>query len=96
MSARTGKLGELIRSTRPANWRRLKTPAWGSSETWFARYRGWSLYAKCSKLDGRWVVSLHQFTRDGGARQPQCRVVHATLGAAQHVAEYYAEQGKWP
>jgi len=77
-------------------WRRMTVPDYGDSETWFARYRGWSMYAGNFKHENTWHAGLHRFTDDGGALQPQCVQSYGSLEGAQNAAEFYAEHGRFP
>lgn len=73
-------------------WRRA-APAYGTTDTWFSRYRGWTMYA--SRYPLGWRASLHRFI-GGGADQPRCDELYGTLEGAQNAAEFYAENGRWP
>lgn len=82
-------------------WREQRHPSHNTRETWFARYRGWTLYADLLQLAGPpyreiWRVSLHRFRADGTADMPQCEQVYPTREGAQNAAEYYAEHGRFP
>lgn len=81
--------------TTTVRWRQQKQPACCQSETWFARYRGWTLYAGRWKWGGAWHASLHRFM-GGGADMPECQQFYQTLEGAQNAAEFYAEHEHWP
>lgn len=75
-------------------WRQQRVANRYERETWFARYRGWTLYA--GRIDeSAWRVSLHRFI-GGGADMPSCAVCYPTLEGAQNAAEFYAENNRWP
>ena len=85
-------------------WREQRHPSYGARETWFARYRRWTLYAdrfgqSCAQGHGLppvWRASLHRFRADGTADMPQCEQVYPTREGAQNAAEFYAERGRFP
>lgn len=74
-------------------WRQQRAPAYADLETWFARYRGWTLYA--GRIAMGWRATLHRF-RDGTADSPRCTELYPTLEGAQNAAEFYAESGRFP
>lgn len=77
-------------------WRQQKHNEWYESETWFAQYRGWTLYVGKLIKTGEWRARLHRFTTDGMADAPSCERRYATLEGAQNAAEFYAENGRFP
>ena len=90
-------MGGDLSMTRPAvKWRLQKHASYLDRETWFARYRGWSLYVGNYKQSSVWHAGLHRFTADGLADQPRCEQTYGSLEGAQNAAEFYAENGRWP
>ena len=83
-------------------WREQRHPSYGERETWFARYRGWTLYAGLilpAQTVGTptvWRASLHRFRADGTADSPHCEQWYPTREGAQNAAEFYVEQGRFP
>jgi hypothetical protein len=76
-----------------ANWRMAATPQPYEEETWYARYRGWTLYA--GLICGHWRVAAHRFV-GGSADQEFCKQRYPTLEGAQNAAEFFAEHERWP
>lgn len=80
-------------------WRQQRNAEYGDRVTWFARYRGWSLYVGKRWFGGTTGLAfhahLHRFN-GGGADQPRCEQLYPTLEGAQNAAEFYAENSCWP
>lgn len=81
-------------------WRHKRNSDYGDRETWFARYRGWTLYvgrvAHATPIGDVWRATLHRFTRDGMADMPACEQWYRSREGAQNAAEFYAEHNRFP
>jgi hypothetical protein len=76
-------------------WHQQTTASYGDAETWYARYRGWTLYAHRMKKRRVWYPSVHRFT-GGGADDARSVAIYGSPEGAQNAAEFYAEHGRWP
>lgn len=88
--------GRSARHEPVVRWRQQKHADYLDSETWFARYRGWTLYAGNYKQSNTWHATLHRFTDDGMADNPRCHETYGSLEGAQNAAEFYAEHERFP